>query len=85
VRGPIDGRGDGGVPEHERDGKLDERDASLVGEFGECVGGVELALVLGQGEVVAVDKPPARFGHRTLDIGALAVAAGEPAPRERTP
>jgi hypothetical protein len=54
--GADDGRGDGGVAEHEGDGQLDEADPGLLGQPGEGFGGVELALVLGQGQVEAVGE-----------------------------
>ena len=39
---PDDRRGDAGMPEHERDRQVDQRDPGLVGERGERVGRVEL-------------------------------------------
>ncbi len=42
-----DGRRDGGVVEHEREREVDQRQPGLVGERGERVDGLELALVGG--------------------------------------
>ena len=48
-----------------------------------CFGRLELALVGRQRQVEAVGEPLARRRCRTLDLGALAVAARQPAARER--
>jgi hypothetical protein len=61
---PDDRSGDGGVVRDEGDRQLEERDPGIVGELRELVGGVELALVGGQREVVAVGEPLARRGGR---------------------
>ena len=52
--------GDRGVVEDEGDRELDQRDAGLVGELGELLDGVELALVGGRREVEALGQPLAR-------------------------
>ena len=57
---PDQRRGDGGVVEHEGDRELDERDARLVGELGEFLDGVELALVGGLARSKRSGSRPAR-------------------------
>src|SRR6185295_13752521 len=74
--GADDRRGDGGVAQHERDGQVDQAEAGLLGDLGEGVGGVELALVVGQRHVEPVGGPGRGRGAGVL---VLAVAAGEPA------
>jgi hypothetical protein len=64
---PDDRGRDGGVAQHEREGHLNERDAGLVGELGESVGGVEPGLV---GRVVHVKArcgAAAEFGPCTSE------------------
>ena len=50
---PDDGRGHRRVVDHEGDRELDERYAGAVGDPGELLDGLELALVLGQRHVEA--------------------------------
>jgi hypothetical protein len=44
---PDEGGADGGMVEHEGDRELDERDPRFIGQLGELLDGVELALVGG--------------------------------------
>jgi hypothetical protein len=44
------------VAQDERDRQLDQRQTRLVGQLGQLLGGVELALVLRQGQVEAVGQ-----------------------------
>ena len=78
-----DGRGHGGMADHEGQRHLDQRDAGLVGQAAEGVGRVELGLVLGQRQVVAVGD---HLGAARAEVvGALAPLAGQPAAGERAP
>jgi hypothetical protein len=52
------------VVEHERERELDQRAAGLLGELGQLLGGVELALVLREREVGAASQAAARVGGR---------------------
>jgi hypothetical protein len=71
------------MAQDERDRQLDQADPGLVGELGELLGGLELALVLRQRHVEAVGEPSAGRRHRALDLGVLAIAPRQPAARER--
>ena len=62
--GADDRRGDSRVAQNERDGQLDEADTGLVGETGEGLGGVELALVIREGQVEPVGQAGAGRGGR---------------------
>src|SRR3954451_3551398 len=78
--GPDDGRRDAGVVEDERDGHLDERQAGFLGQHGEVLDGVELALVCRHGHV----EPAGRSCRRGRGCcGVLAPPAREPTPAER--
>src|SRR3954447_10468594 len=80
---PDDGARHRRVVDHPRDRDLDQRDAGLVGEYAQLVGGLELALVAGQAEVIAAREAlRPRGGRRVL---ALAVFAAQPAARQRAP
>src|ERR1039458_10171433 len=80
---PDDRRGHRRVADHERDREVDERDTGLLGELGQRVGRVELALISREREVIA--------GGQTLRAGrggrrlTLAPAARQPAAGERAP
>ena len=67
------------VAEHEGDRQLDEGDPGLVGQLGERLGGVELALVLGQGQVEPVGESLAGRRRRP-GLFVLAVAADSQPP-----
>ena len=72
-----------GCCEHECEREMDERDACIFGKLRERVRSVELALVLGQREVVAQwDARRPRAFRRRL---ALAPTAAQPAAGERAP
>src|SRR3954451_18266583 len=69
--------------DHERERELDQRHPRLLGELRERLGGVELALVGGNREVVSAGKP---VGARRLRrLLALAPPPGQPAAGERPP
>jgi hypothetical protein len=67
----------------EREGHVDERQAGLVGERAERVGGLELRLVGRDREVVALGDH--LCAPRREVLGALAPAARQPAAAERAP
>ena len=67
----------------ERQRHVDQRDAGLVGQVPERVGGLELGLVGGDREVVAVGDH--RRAPRRQVVGALAPAPRQPAAGERAP
>jgi hypothetical protein len=69
--------GDGGVDEDERDRELDQRNACVVGELRELLGGVELALVRRQRQIEALGKSCGARGAGL--IGPLAPAARQSA------
>ena len=73
--------GDRGVAHDERDRHLDQRDPGLLGELGELLGGVELALV-GRDRQVEASGWAARREVGPA-VGVLALAAGEPAAGQR--
>ena len=75
-----DRRRDRGVVDHERDRQLDHRQAGVLGDLGQLLDRLELALVLGQRHVVARGQPLAR-GRRRRAVGGP--AARQPAARER--
>jgi hypothetical protein len=57
------------VVEDERERELDEGDPGLLGELRELVGGVALALVLGERQVVEVDPVGVQPSQRVLSTG----------------
>ena len=65
-----------GMAHHEGDGQLDQRQARLVGQLGELLGGVQLAPVLGQGQVEAVGQALPGDGHRSGPAAGPGLAAG---------
>ena len=79
---PDDRRGHGGVVEDERNRQLDEGDPRLLGEAGELLHGIQLALVAGLGEIEALREPTRARGG--LLPGVLAPAARQPATGQRT-
>ena len=71
------------MADHEGERHVDQRDAGVLGQLGERVGGVELGLVGGQREVIALREH--RCAPRTELLRALAPAPRQPAPGQRTP
>ena len=80
---PDDRRRDRRVVDHEGERQVDQRDAELVGQLPERVGGLELGLVLGDAQVVALREH--RRAARGQVVGALAPLARQPAARQRAP
>ena len=67
------------MAQDEGDRQLDQGDPRLIGQLGELFGGIELALVGGQGDVEPVGGP-GRGGRAGLP-GSGTVAARQPARR----
>ena len=80
VRGPMIADGHARVVDHEGDGELDQGHAGLVGQLGQLLDDVELALVRRQDHVEPGRRPRGDVG---VGGGVLAPAAGQPATGQR--